>query len=683
MSSPPFQESTSSRASLLAGVVLLLFTIGVAAAFVFRAQVNFVHERAERDLQHRAALYEAYIRANVWMIDQALQALRADIVNSGVPSNLREWVDSRSMLREPLFQFAVADKHGRLIASSEFGANTGLDLSDRQHIRVQLDGTTDAMYFSVPLIGRASGRLSINVTRPVVAADGTVVAVVITSVNPQHFSTYLQDFSAPSSHLAQLVGVDGVIRARSDQNDAPLGGTVRDPALLKLMQMRKASVTRAAFGVDGRPHLVAYRPVEGYDLNVVVGLDVQHLDASQIVEGRVVVGFSLVVALLVVAMGIAYDRIAAMNAGALELRARSEERRSQLERMGALLSDCDAILLLVDSTGRVLASNPAFRRMFQFTSPNDADDGPVADDVAVLVSRAISAPRFPFRISGVAEDRNGIRREFIWSWIKLQKETSNDEEFLGVAVDHTDLRQKELMLIHASKLSSLGRQSAAVCHELSQPLNVVSLGLDNLRRDITGGVGLDGQIKRLDRLSNSIRRAGRILDRFRSFVRVPSRPLESLHVRALVVSAIDSVADLFNQNGIRIQFRADADAVVRANRLELEQVFVNILINAAESIIANSASGEETGLVTVSLDLVSEEDRIEISFRDDGCGLPEDFVRFGIRPFSSTKEEQGGIGLGLAISDATIQSLGGKIRFMNVENGAVFFVSLPVRRQHD
>lgn len=679
MSSLPIQEPAKRRAALIAGVLLLLFAIGLAATFVLGAEIKNTRERIDRDLRYRADLYEAYVRANVLTIDQALQALRAEIVEAGLPTDLRAWVDSRSMLREPLFQFAVANEQGRLVASSEFGANSGLDLSDRRHIRAQLDGTTDLIYFSAPLVGRASGRLSINVTRPVFAADGTVSAVVIASVNPQHFSAYLQDFSVPTSHVAQLVGVDGVIRARSDQDVTPVGASVGDPALLERLRTRSAGVARAAFGIEGRLHLVAHRPVEGYDLNVVVGVDARHVEAASMAERRTIIGVALLAALLVLAMGIAYDRIAAMNAEASALRARTEERESQLRRMGGLLSDCDAVMLRVNPAGRILDSNPAFRRIFKMEPENSAVETLASDDVAAIVSRAVSAPQFPFRTSGYTKDGNGTRREFIWSWIRLYHDAPEREEYLGVAVEHTELRQRELMLIHASKLSSLGRQSAAICHELAQPLNVVSLGLDNLRRDITGGAGLDGQMKRLDRMSSSIRRAGKILDRFRSLARAPSGPLEVLHLRTLVLSAIDSVADPFGHDGIRVEFRATSDPVVRVNGLELEQVFVNILTNAADSIVAKPGPTEGSRLVTVSLELLPERDRAEIRFRDSGGGLPEDLMKFGIRPFSSTKGQQGGIGLGLAISDATIRSLGGELRFGNVEDGAVFIVVLPVQ----
>jgi signal transduction histidine kinase len=680
MLSHPIQQTLTKRTSLLAGVLLLLLTIGIAASFVLSVQSNNARERLERDLRHRADVYEAFLRTNLFLIDQALQALRAEIVEAGVPTSLRAWVNSRSMLREPLFQFAVADRQGRMIASSEFSASSGLDLSDRRHIRIQLDGTADRIYFSEPLIGRASGRLSINVTRPVIAADGTVVAVVITSVDPKYFSNYLNDFSEPASRVAQLVGGDGVTRATSDQGFAPVGRALRDPVLLEKLRARVSGVTRAAFGIEGHSHLVAHRPVNGYDLSVVVGLDARHLDATFASEGRIVIGYALLMALLVLAMGIAYDRISSMNADASAIRARSEERRSQLERMGALLSDCEAVMLRVDAAGRVLEANPAFRRIFQMKSGNSVASGSDPEGVDAIVSKAISAPRFPFRASGYAKDENGARRDFIWSWIKLQHDAPNGEEYLGVAVDHTELRQKELMLIHTFKLSSLGRQSAAICHELAQPLNVVSLGLDNLRRDIVGGAGLDRQFKRLDRLTNSVRRAGRILDRFRSLARAPSRPLEILNLRKIVLSAIDSVIDPFSHDGVRVEFRATCDPVVLVNGLELEQVFVNILTNAADSIVANLCLSEKSRLVAVSLDLLPEGDRAEIKFRDTGGGLPQDLLTFGVRPFYSTKEKLGGIGLGLAISDATIRSLGGELRFKNVEDGAVFTVSLPVQR---
>ncbi|MCZ8122599.1 MAG: cache domain-containing protein [Magnetospirillum sp.] len=670
MFSLALQDRSERRASLLAGVLLLLLTIAAAATFVLIAEDKNARTRLDRDLRHRADLHEAYIRANVLTIDQALQALRAQIVDEGVPPDLRAWVAARGMLREPLFQFAVADRQGRLVASSEFGSNTGIDLSDRRHIRVHLDGNADRIYFSEPLVGRASGRLSINVTRPVFEGDEKVGGVVVASVNPRFFSAYLQDFSFPGEYVAKLVGSGGGIRARSDQENANPGGSIKDPALLEQLMSRAAGVMLASFGTEGRRHLVAYRPVEGYDLYVTVGVDAAYLEAEASAQRQTIIGFTLLTALLVVAMGIAYDRIASINAEASALRARSEERETQIRKMGSLLSDCDAIMLRVDANGRILDANPAFRAVFGTL--------PGVDDVAALVAKAVAAPRFPFRTSGYAKDAHGTRREFIWSWIKLPNEDAHREEFLGVAVDHTEIRQQELMLIHASKLASLGRQSASICHELAQPLNVVSLGLDNLRRDVLADGPLESKLKRLDRLTANVRRAGKILDRFRALARAPSRPLEVLLLRMTVLAAVDAMADPFHLEDIRVEFRATADPVVRANALELEQVFVNILTNAKDAIVGR-AGGAGPRLVVVSLDLSSDGKSAEVGFRDNGGGLPEELLRFGVRPFSSTKEAQGGIGLGLAISDATIRSLGGELRFENVEGGAMFTVSIPIQ----
>lgn len=682
-------DHARKRVLLIAGIGLLLLTVAAATIAIVKEERQNALEKVELDLRYRVDLHEAYIRVNVLSIDRAIQTLRAEIAESGIPTDLRSWVYSRNMLREPVFQLAVTNKEGQLIASSEFGAVSGIDLSDRDHIKVHLESKRDKIFFSVPLIGRASGRLSINVTRPIFNSKGEVDGVVVASVDPTFFSAYLQDFGFPGGYIAKVVGVDGVIRARSDLEKMPTSILMIDGALLTAMKSSEAAgITRSVFGGEGKRYHVAYQAIDGYDLYIAIGIDTLYVERAQMSGLWEEIAFASLISLLIIILAAGYDRIAFIQSEASAVRARAEERAFQLQRLGGLLANCDALMLRIDDSGRVIDANPALKQLFHLSNDEQVPEremsaSPQAELVADIISKAVNANRYPTRFLSYTKDHDGRIREFLWSWTKLQAVATQKDELIGVAVDHTDLRQNELMLIHASKLSSLGRQSAAICHELAQPLNVVSLGLDNLKREVLIAAPPENLIKRFDRLSASIRRAGKILDRFRMLARPPSPSMTVLKIKSVVSSAIESVADVYQLANTIIEVNAPRDASVRANSIELEQVFINILMNAKEAIVGRNDGRSEHRKVRITVDIVNDDQNVEVAVHDSGPGLPDELVKYGIRPFRSTKISQGGIGLGLAISDATIRSLGGELRFESRDGGASFIVMLPLERQND
>jgi C4-dicarboxylate-specific signal transduction histidine kinase len=681
-------DHTRRRGFLIAGIGLLLLTIAVATIAIVNEERRNALEKVERDLRYRVDLHEAYIRVNVLSIDRAIQTLRAEIAESGIPADLRSWVNSRNMLREPVFQLAVTNKEGLLLASSEFGAVSRIDLSDRDHIKVHLEAKEDKIFFSVPLIGRASGRLSINVTRPFFNSKGEVDGVIVASVDPTFFSAYLQDFSFPGGYIAKVVGADGVIRARSDLEKMPAKILVVDGALLTAMKSSETTgITRSVFDDEAKHYLVAYQAIDGYDLYIAIGIDTLYVERAQMSGLWEEIAFASLIAILIIILAVGFDRIAFIQSEASAVRARAEERAVQLQRLGGLLASCDALMLRIDDDGRIIDANPAFKQMFRFSNnekipEQEAVTSPHTELVADIVAKAANANKYPTRFLSYTRDNDGRIREFLWSWTKLQGVATQKDEFIGVAVDHTDLRQNELMLIHASKLSSLGRQSAAICHELAQPLNVVSLGLDNLRREVLVATTSESLIKRFDRLSASIRRAGKILDRFRMLARPTSPSMTVLKIKSVVNSAIESVSDVYQLANIIIEVHAPRDANVRANSIELEQVFINILMNAKEAIVGRKDGRSEHSKVRITVDIVNDDQKVEVAVHDSGPGLPDELVKYGIRPFRSTKISQGGIGLGLAISDATIRSLGGELRFESRDGGASFIVTLPLELQN-
>jgi signal transduction histidine kinase len=142
----------------------------------------------------------------------------------------------------------------------------------------------------------------------------------------------------------------------------------------------------------------------------------------------------------------------------------------------------------------------------------------------------------------------------------------------------------------------------------------------------------------------------------------------------------------FRIDGIKIVFEANFDCEMECNRIELEQVFVNLLANAYDAILESRSEGKvPPGLslrppdsVRIHMELVPGLPRIVgIAVEDSGGGIPDEIIGNVFQPFFTTRSESSGTGLGLAICRATVENLKGKIEVSNTGRGARFVVSLP------
>jgi C4-dicarboxylate-specific signal transduction histidine kinase len=276
----------------------------------------------------------------------------------------------------------------------------------------------------------------------------------------------------------------------------------------------------------------------------------------------------------------------------------------------------------------------------------------------------------------------------MWSWTQSRIGDGVEGRFVGVGIDNTDLRAKEMMLIQSSKLASLGRLAATLNHEIVQPLNVARLGLGNLKSLIEKGAPKEDLLVRADKTIDNIQRTGKILARFRSLVRQDRDFVENVQLSDAIYAATGMYEEQFRIDGIKLIVETDVDCALECSRIELEQVFVNLLANGYDAIL-RSRSHEKSvpGFSKRSPDIIRV--RIEqdpgaqkiarILVEDSGGGIPADIIEQIFQPFFTTRSSNGGTGLGLAICRATIERLNGTIEASNDGCGARFVVSLPIR----
>ena len=238
-----------------------------------------------------------------------------------------------------------------------------------------------------------------------------------------------------------------------------------------------------------------------------------------------------------------------------------------------------------------------------------------------------------------------------------------------------ELRNTQKELVQAGKLASLGQMSAALSHEINQPLAAIRAyagnAVDFLDKDRTGSAR-----ENIVHISDMTDRIARISKHLTNFARQSGDTLGAVSVSSVVEEAITLVMPKVRKTGAHLEFdRPDIEYTIIGGHLRLLQVVVNLLSNGID------AGGEaQTAVVRVRLEATA--DTVSIFVSDNGPGLAPDVADQIFDPFFTTKEAGKGMGLGLSISFNIIEDFGGKILVANHPDGGAEF-ELVLKRTHE
>lgn len=270
---------------------------------------------------------------------------------------------------------------------------------------------------------------------------------------------------------------------------------------------------------------------------------------------------------------------------------------------------------------------------------------------------------------------------YLWVYDTLAVEgrpETGDAEAVGVLIDISDRKAAAEQLLQADKMASLGRMIAGTAHELNQPLNFIKMAAVNLREHARRGhLDADRLGRKLDGILSHVNRASAIILQMRIFGRTPKEPPAPTALNAVVDAVLVMAAPQLELDGTRVETLDCADDVnVAALPLLLEQVLLNLVLNANDAIRTRRNSGDvREGIIKIRI--AREGGNAVLEVEDNGTGLSPEVLPKIFEPFFTTKPPKDGTGLGLPISYGIIRDLGGTIRAGNARSGARFIVELP------
>lgn len=364
-----------------------------------------------------------------------------------------------------------------------------------------------------------------------------------------------------------------------------------------------------------------------------------------------------------------------------------QARRQNDLHIRSILATVPDAMVVIDDAGLILSFSSAAERLFGYTEAEvegrnvsmlmPAPDRDRHDDYIARYERTGER-----RIIGIGRVVTGQRRDGTTFPMELsvgEARTGGHRIFTGfirdlTAQQLTELRLKELQaeLVHVSRVSAMGTMASTLAHELNQPLAALAIYLETGRDLIDAGA--DGALpdlrEAMDAAAGEALRAGQIVRRLRDFV-ARGETERCVHDLPALIAESGRLGLLgATERSIRLFTDFDPDAVrVLADRVQIQQVLVNLLRNAAEAV----ADGDRRDILVSTR---REGAMVRVSVADTGHGLDPAMASRLFEAFASGKAH--GMGLGLSICRTIIEAHGGRIAAEpGADCGTVFHFTLP------
>jgi len=257
-----------------------------------------------------------------------------------------------------------------------------------------------------------------------------------------------------------------------------------------------------------------------------------------------------------------------------------------------------------------------------------------------------------------------------WRLAKVRQR--NREELERLVEERTrDLRTAQEGLVQSAKLAALGQMSAALAHEINQPLTAQRMQLATLRLLLEHG-RVDDAYKALKPVDDMLTRMAALTGHLKTFARKsPSGLRERLDLATVVDQSLQLLDARLRDEQVSLVLHLARPAWVRGDAIRLEQVLINLLRNALDAMQGKACKRLE-------IRLEADEQLWRLSVSDNGGGIAEEHLGQVFDPFFTTKPVGDGLGLGLAVSFAIVHESGGRLSAENGDHGAVFSLTLPI-----
>ena len=288
--------------------------------------------------------------------------------------------------------------------------------------------------------------------------------------------------------------------------------------------------------------------------------------------------------------------------------------------------------------------------------------------------------------SNIINKAKHLRRDgqIIYVNIRISSsEYAGQEVLLVTTSDITKRLTAEQQLIQASKMATLGEMATGVAHELNQPLSVIKTSSSFIIKKVRKNETIQDEILKTmaEEIDSHVDRASKIINHMREFGRKSDVKKEPVLVNEPLEKALEIFRQQLKLREINIVKELEKDLPpILADPNRLEQVFINLLINARDAIEEKSGKTDQVCVTKeIFLGTSLKNGMVNVEVKDTGSGIPKPILDKIFEPFFTTKNVGKGTGLGLSISYSILQDYGGRIKVETTEGeGSTFIIQFPV-----
>ncbi len=358
----PDPGSPESRAFLARVAGLALFVVVFAWAVVIVQSVHEEHDalrHAEIELSNLTRAFTEHTAKTLEEADQAIRFVRSEYTAHPSTFDLAKYTQSGEFISSEFHLVTIVGADGYVTQSTQpFGR---VDLREREHFRVHQESHDDFLFVSKPVLGKVSKLWSIQLTRRINLPDGRFGGVVVLSLSPDYLTRFYREVDVGSDGVIELLGMDGMVRAREPDSGALASGRAFGTRILQAAQSQNSGVLHVTSAVDSVERVMAWRALPQYRLVVATGESVEDILATVQSDRLVYVGIAALLTLAVAGFSAGLWRSARRQAHLVARLRESEERYRQSFETNT------AIKLIIDRESmRIVKANEAAARFYGY-----------------------------------------------------------------------------------------------------------------------------------------------------------------------------------------------------------------------------------------------------------------------------------------------------------------------------
>jgi len=360
---------------------------------------------------------------------------------------------------------------------------------------------------------------------------------------------------------------------------------------------------------------------------------------------------------------------------------RAEE---QIQKLSSAVESSINGIAIGDAEGNLTYINPAFLKMWGYDNENEVlgrnavEFWQTIDQGLKILETIINEGSWIGQMT--AKRKDGSTFDVQVSGTLVKDENDKPISMMGSFVDISETKRREEELIRyrgqmarAEQLASLGTLSATMAHQLTQPLTVIRLSMDNALDELEASSSSDTVIRKLKESVTQVSNITSIIERFRNFARKSSgKTVAEVNLKAVAVRIASLLSESARSANITLRIKNMDDLPCPLmNENDLEQLFFALIENAIQA-----ADGKKARHIVISSAM--KDKHIELRISDDCSGIAPENIEKIFEPFFTTKPRGQGTGLGLCIVKDVVSRNGGRVRVESeVGKGTTFTIRLP------